>query len=137
MGIFTDVSWSFGYIDAEVDILGRFGPAAIEYVGASVVSGTASGWRVVNYGALASGLLPTLDQLLNWGPEQDVILEIQDRTTGKDVTKITNVKMLSYETGVANKNLSTVRVAFKGIGIEEDTIVNSENGSNPATLPSA
>jgi len=131
IGLFTTVSYNFSYMEQDIDILGRFGPVQIEYVGATTVSGSASGWRVVDNGPMATGLFPTMDQLLNY---TDLVFQIVDR---QDPTKIfcniTNVKPLNYSSGTANKTASTFSLDFKGLILEEDGVSNAE--INVPSLP--
>jgi hypothetical protein len=131
VGIFTDVSWSYGLLDAEVDILGAMAPIGIEYVGATSIQCRASGWRVVGKGLFTLGIVPPLKDLLQY---KDLIVELQDRITKKKICRVTDVKPLGFDSGVAAKQLSNVSVTFKGLRIiEDDMTSNDEDGA--AALP--
>jgi hypothetical protein len=131
VGLFSTVSYSFSYLEQDIDILGRFGPVQIEYVGATTVSGSCSGWRVVDNGPMAMGLFPTMDQLLNYS---DLVFKIVDRQDSTKVfCQISNIKPLNYSSGTANKSASTFSMDFKGLIFEEDNVVNAE--TKVPTLP--
>lgn len=123
-GVFTSVSWQYAYIEQDIDILGRYSPVGIIYTGATTVSGSCTGWRVVADGPFATGLFPTLDQLDNYGDLTFAIIDRQDPT--QIYCKITNVKPLNYSSGTANKSASTFSIDFKGLNIEEDGVINQE-----------
>lgn len=131
VGIFTDVSWSYGLLDAEVDVLGAFAPIALEYVGATSIQCRASGWRVIGKGLFTLGVVPQLNELLNY---KDLIVELQDRVSKKKICRVTDVKPLGFDSGVAAKQLSNVSVTFKGLRLVEDEFSsNEEDGA--AKLP--
>ena len=126
VGYFTDVSWSYSYMEQDINILGRFSPVSIEYTGANTVTGNCSGWRVIDNGPMISGLFPTLDQLLNYPDLRFKIVDRQD--PNKVLCDITNVKPISYDSGIANKSTSTFRMSWKGTNLGEDGLSNIETG---------
>lgn len=133
VGVFNNVSWVYGLIDAEVDILGAYAPVEITYVGASPVTAEATGWRIVGHGPHVVASVPHLKDLLLF---EGITIQIQDRQAKPGdlpVCTIKNVLPLGYSGGVAAKQLSEIRVSFKGTRIEDETGNNDEPGA--ATLP--
>jgi hypothetical protein len=133
-GIFNNASWSYGLEDQEVPILGAFAPVEIAYVGASTVTVRCTGWRIIGHGPHQDGMVPKLNELLNY---QDIQLVLMDRQSGPNdppVMKLRDVKPLGYDTGVASKSLSEVTITYKGLRVDDESGPNEES-NGAATLP--
>lgn len=133
VGIFNSVSYVYGLIDAEVDILGAFAPVEIAYVGASAVTCDASGWRVIGHGPHIVASVPKLRELLTYEGIEIVLLDRQSKPNDPPICTIRDVKPLGYSGGVAAKQLSEVRIPFKGTRIDDESGINEE-GSDAARL---
>ncbi len=136
VGIFNNVSWVYGLIDAEVDILGAFAPVEIVYVGASAVTCDATGWRVVGNGPHVVSSVPKLRELLGYEGITIQILDRQAKPTDKAFCTIRDVKPLGYSSGVAAKQLSEARIPFKGLRIDDESGANEEDSSAASLIMS-
>jgi hypothetical protein len=136
VGIFNNVSWVYGLIDAEVDILGAFAPVEIVYVGASAVTCDATGWRVIDHGPHIAASVPKLRELLGYEGITIQILDRQAKPTDKPICTIRDVKPLGYSSGVAAKTLSEARIPFKGLRIDDESGTNEEDSTAAALIMS-
>jgi hypothetical protein len=106
VGVFNEVSWVYGLIDAEVDILGAYAPVDIIYVGASAVTADATGWRVSITARMVVASVPKLRELLTYEGVEIQIMDRQAKPGDPPICTIRDVKPMGYSGGVAAKQLS-------------------------------
>ena len=128
IGTFHNVSYNEALTTGDAYVLGRLGPAAIEYTGQEPISGTLAGWRVVKGGPRKMGL-PQLKNLLT---QDYTVLVVYDRVGNIPAAKIQGVRMLGQAGGQAQRQLSEVSLPFKGMQFgDEDTDGAEPAGSTP------
>jgi hypothetical protein len=123
VGIFKSISWGLSYQVEPVYILGKSGPAELEYVSQDVVSITCTGWRSIDHGPHAELLVPQLQDLLT---HNYITLTVVDRQTGKTVATFKNVKPTGYSTSMDARQLEEISVSFMGIAVDDETSENVE-----------
>jgi len=130
VGIISDINYNITDDTQDAYILGRTGPAEIGYVAQEPITGTISGWRVIDQGAYASLGLPLLKDLLT-APYTHITL--MDRNDNKRVIgHIEQVRLLGHSGGLSARQFSTVTIPFKGIKFSDETA--TDNGENASAL---
>lgn len=124
VGTLHNISYNIAWTTGDAYILGRLGPAAIEYTGAEPVSGTLAGWRVVKGGPTIVGL-PQLKQLLT---ADYTTLTVFDRVSGLRIGVIQGVRLGGHAGGQAQRQLSEYSIPFKGMAFADE----STDGAEPA-----
>jgi hypothetical protein len=135
VGVFNEVSWVYGLLDAEVDILGAYGTVDVVYVGASAVTAEATGWRVIDHGPMVVASVPKLSELLTYEGVEILIMDRQAKPGDPAICTIRDAKPLGYSGGVAAKQLSTARITFKGTRFEDESGTNEEDASAATLIP--
>jgi hypothetical protein len=131
MGIFSQVSWGVVYDAQPVFILGRYGPAEIEYTAQEAVQVTATGWRVIKHGPHAEAKVPKLQDLLR---HEYITLTIIDRQSNERPMTLHKVRPTGYSTSINARGLEEITVNFMGIVADDESTVNEEDPS-AANLP--
>lgn len=134
VGIFSSVTYGVLYGVAAAPILGRFTPGTIDYVSMEPVGGSATGWRVVNKGPHALGLVPRLQDILT---SPDVIFVIVDRKSGKKVATIKQIKTTGYNTTINARQLEEITVNFQGLAFEDESSGPFQEPASAAGAPPA
>jgi hypothetical protein len=128
VGLFHSISYGQGYDTQDAYVLGRASCAEIGYTAVEPVSGSLTGWRVVDHGPHADGRLPKVQDLFT---ADYISLTVLDRITGKRVAKITGVRLGGHNQGNASRQLSEMSIPFKGLLISDETADNAEaNGAS-------
>jgi hypothetical protein len=125
LGIFNNVSYGLTYDAQPAYILGRYGPAEIDYTAQEPVNISASGWRVINHGAHADAKVPNLKDLLN---HEYLTLTIVDRQNPNvNIATFRNVRPTGYSTTLSARNLEEITVTFVGIFVDDESTSNAEH----------
>lgn len=118
VGLFSNVSYGLAYDAVPSHILGRYSPAEITYVGQEAISVNASGFRVIDNGAMVAAGVPKLQELMVF---EDISLAIFDRQTNKEVMTVVGIKPTGYDTSLAARSISDFSVRFLGMRISDES----------------
>jgi hypothetical protein len=123
IGIFNSVNYGVALDTQNVYILGRYSPAEIEYVGASPVSVSATGWRAIGKGPHTTSKVPLIQDLIS---HEYMVLAIVDRKSNQIIATIKNVRPTGYTTSINNRQLEEISVSFTGILVDDEDNVQEE-----------
>lgn len=134
VGVFNNVSYGLAYDVNPAFILGRYGPAELDYTAQQPVSIQASGWRVVGSGAHKAAGVPLLQALMSFEYMQFVIV---DRQTDLPILTVDQVVPTGYSGTIAARQQTEITVSFMGITISDENGYHQEpgEGGGPANLP--
>lgn len=118
VGIFTSLSYGVTYDAQPAYVLGAYGPREIDYTSMEPVSISASGWRVVRHGPHKQVLFPTVGELMNHGYVQ---FTVTDRATKEVIATIRDVRPLSYNTPIGNRQLVEQSFSFIGMLLTDES----------------
>jgi hypothetical protein len=131
VGLFNNVSYGLTYDAQPAYILGRFGPAEIDYTAQEPVNITCSGWRVIDHGPHKDAKVPALRELLTHEYIQLAVVDRQPRADGS-FTRIATFKQVrptGYSTTISARNLEEVTVTFVGVRVDDESESNEEAAS--------
>jgi hypothetical protein len=131
VGIFNNVSYGMTLDAQPAYILGRYGPAEIDYTAMEPVRISCTGWRVVHHGAHVDAKIPNLKDLLT---HEYLTLVIVDRQTNAAIATFRQVRPVSYDTTINARNLNEITCTFMGILVDDEDTENAET-ANAADLP--
>ena len=143
IGLFNNVSYQVNYDVAPAYILGRFSAAELIYVGAEVISISASGFRVMRNGPFStvdqqsgSRLVPKLQELMNY---EDITVSLHDRSESDPekglIMNVQHVKPTGFSSSVGARGLQDLSLSMQGLHYgDEDG--DSIEGDGASDLPS-
>lgn len=136
-GIFNNVTYNFTYDVQPAYIIGRYGPAELDYTAMEVVNITCSGWRVFGHGAHVEAAVPRVQDLML---SDYITLALIDRQTeeqgggdGRFAT-ITSVRPTGYSSTISARGLVEVTITFAGIMLSDESTNNAESATS-TSLP--
>ena len=142
IGIFNSTSLSASLDIATAYILGRYTAASQQYVGASPVQLSCTGYRVINHGPLA--VVDTTTNARLFAAYQDMALydglqvSIHDPSesdpTKSLIMQVFEVYPVSFNNNIASRSLSEFSVTFQGLTWGDETD-NSIEPAYSASLP--
>ena len=134
VGMFSSITWSASQEKFSAFILGRFNAAELTPVGQEPIRASLTGYRIMDAGPYAVANATHLADLLN---ENDFILKIQDRQTGKIIVTITECKVTNWSSGINARSVSDIRIDVMGLRIfdESDPSGNKSDDTNGSVLP--
>lgn len=131
LGIFNQVSYDFGYGAQDVYILGRTGPAEIEYTHQEPVTLRLNAWRTLDHGpfAIDGGHLPHLQDVLTSEYVEITLIDRQREKQGSDgrFAIVRRFRLLTFSTTINNRQLAEYSVTGRGIIYEDEAGANTED----------
>lgn len=131
IGMFSRCDWNYGYDAEPAYILGRYGPASIDYTSQLPVSLRCGGWRVIGHGAHVAANLPALQNLMQ---AAYVTIAVEDRQTGAAQVTVVGCRPVGYSTGVSARGLQEISIDFIGLCASDESTENEE-GEGAMDLP--
>lgn len=126
VGIFSQVSLGLTYGVQPAYVLGRYGPASLEFTDQSPVQVNVSGWRVFGHGPHADGKIPLLKDLITF---PSLVMVVVDRLhLDRPLHTISEIKPTGYTTTLSARDLESVQHSYLGIYVEDET--SFANGGN-------
>ena len=133
LGIYNNLSYHVVYDVQAAFILGRYGPAALDYTAVEAVNITAQGYRVINHGPHADAMVPLIQDLMTVG---DLTFLITDRANPTIIlAKITGVRSTGYSTALTAKQLEELTLPYMGLLVSDENLTENGEGSDAAQLP--
>lgn len=128
VGSFSGINYQVAYDVQAAVILGRATPAELAYTGVEPVTGTLSGWRVVDHGPHAGPGLPLVQDIFT---AEYITLTVFDRVTNREVGSIESVRLGGASGGFAPRQLSEMGIPFQGLIMSDETAQNAEGVGAP------
>jgi hypothetical protein len=127
IGTISNLSYNVAYDTQDAYLLGRLSAAEIGYVAVEPVTGSLSGFEVLDNGPHVIGL-PAVGDLLTADYTTIVVV---DRNTNKRVAKIKGLKFTGRSGGKSARQFAEYGMPFKALLFSDETVDNAEpSGSN-------
>lgn len=128
VGIFNDCSIQYSYGASPIYILGRTGPAMIQFTHQEPVTVRMRAWRIDDHGPFVDAMLPPLQDLLTNPTTQLTLISRELEAAGRDgtIAEISGLVITGFDQTTSIRNTVEYTVSGMGTLLRDESQANAE-----------